>query len=235
MTAPAPDRAAGRRTVRSFVRREGRMTPGQRRALAALLPRYALDPGGGPIDFAAVYGRRAPVVCEIGFGNGEALAALAARQPERDFLGIEVHRPGVGSLLRRLETDGLANVRVVVADAREVLARRVPDASLDRVHIFFPDPWPKKRHHKRRLIQPEFAALLRDKLAPGGTLHVATDWEDYAAHIDAVLRGTPGLAADPGGPPERPLTRYEQRGRRLGHRVYDLRFVRMAGTADGRR
>jgi tRNA (guanine-N7-)-methyltransferase len=222
--------STGLRTVRSFVRREGRMTPGQRRALEVLLPRYALEAGGSPFDFDAVYGRHAPVVCEIGFGNGEALAALAARQPERDFVGIEVHRPGVGSLLRKLATQNLVNVRVVIADAKEVLARAVLDGSLSAIHIFFPDPWPKKRHHKRRLVQPDFAALLRDKLVSGGYVHVATDWQDYAEHIRSVLLQTPGLAPAADSPIDpsdgRPLTRYEQRGRRLGHPVHDLRFIK---------
>lgn len=209
------------------------MTPGQRRALETLLPRYALPPGAGPTDFSAVFGRRSAVVCEIGFGNGDALAELAARHPELDFFGIEVHRPGVGSLLRKLEAHGLGNVRVAVADAREVLARDVPAGSLAGIHIFFPDPWPKKRHHKRRLIQRDLAALLCEKLRPGGYLHVATDWEEYAGHIRSVLGDTAGLVmaeAASGEPPGlRPLTRYEQRGRRLGHRVYDLRFVKKPG------
>jgi len=207
------------------------MTPGQRRALETLLPRFAIESGGSPFDFAAVYGRRAPVVCEIGFGNGDALAESAARHPERDFLGIEVHRPGVGSLLRKLEARDITNVRVVVADAREVLARDVPDGSLAAVHIFFPDPWPKKRHHKRRLIQPAFAALVRAKLAPGGYVHVATDWEGYAEHIRSAFLAASGFATEEGGttgeqPCVRPPTRYERRGQRLGHRVYDLRFIK---------
>lgn len=213
------------------------MTPGQRRALEALLPRYVLETGGSPFDFATVFGRRAAVVCEIGFDNGDALAELAARRLESDFLGIEVHRPGVGSLLRKLDALGLANVRVVVADAKDVLARNVPDASLAAIHVFFPDPWPKKRHHKRRLIQPGFASLLRDKLSPGGYVQVATDWENYAEHIRSVLLQTPGLALDEVAQTDRadvrPLTRYEQRGRRLGHRVYDIRFLRVSQTADG--
>lgn len=206
------------------------MTPAQRRALDALLPRYALEPGGSPFDFAVVFGRRTHVVCEIGFGNGDALAELAARRPETDFLGVEVHRPGVGSLLRKLEAQNLTNVRVVVADAKEVFSLNVPDGALAAIHVFFPDPWPKKRHHKRRLIQPDFAALLRDKLSAGGYVHVATDWEDYAAHIRSVLLQTPGLVPEETAatdlPDVRPLTRYEQRGKRLGHRVYDLRFLR---------
>jgi tRNA (guanine-N7-)-methyltransferase len=218
------------RPIRSYVRREGRMTEAQRRALAELLPRYGIEAGEDLIDFATVFGRRAPVVLEIGFGNGEALAAMARRHPEVDHLGIEVHRPGVGRLLRRLDEEGIANVRVIVADAKEVLARRIPDESLAAVHLFFPDPWPKKRHHKRRLVQPEFVELVRRKLAPGGVFQAATDWQDYAEHMLAALSQAGGLENTAGErrfaprPPERPLTKFEQRGQALGHRVWDLFF-----------
>ncbi len=217
-----------RRPIRSFVRREGRMTPAQRRALEELWPRYGLDASDAPFDFTRIFGRRAPIVLEIGFGDGEALAATATAHPENDYLGIEVHRPGVGALLRRLAEQNLANVRVVVADAKEVLTARIPDGSLAAVHLFFPDPWPKQRHHKRRLVQPDFAALLARKLAPGGYFHVATDWQDYAGHVAAVLAHTPGMIADMTRADAftRPPTRFERRGHRLGHAVRDLVYRR---------
>lgn len=222
------------RTVRSYVRRESRITPAQVRALGELWPRYGIPEGAASLDWPAVFGRVAPVILEIGFGNGETLAATAAAHPEKNYLGIEVHRPGAGSLLRRIETGGLSNVRVMLDDASEILVRRIPDASLSAVHLFFPDPWPKKRHHKRRLVQPEFAALVARKLAPGGYFHLATDWPAYAEHMEAVLSATPGLA-DAGGTAqcqaltaERLSTRFEQRGRKLGHEVRDLVYRRKA-------
>ena len=220
------------RPIRSFVRREGRITKAQERALTELWPRYGVDAGDAPLDLCALFGRKAPVHVEIGFGNGDVLAAMAARHPEYDYLGIEVHRPGIGALLRRLEAAGLGNARVMRADAKEVLARNIPDAALSAVNIFFPDPWPKKRHHKRRLIQPEFAELVRRKLQPGGMLHLATDWRDYAEQMLDVLSQTPGFENTAGAgafaprPSVRPPTRFEERGRRLGHEVYDLSFRR---------
>lgn len=224
---------SARRPIRSFVRREGRITPAQTRALAQLLPRHGVAPGDAPLDFAALFGREAPVYLEIGFGNGEALAAMAGAHPENNYLGIEVHRPGVGMLLRGLEAGAVTNVRIICADAREILERRIPDGSLSGVYIFFPDPWPKKRHHKRRLVQPEFVTLLRRKLLVGGLLHLATDWEDYAQQMLAVLSSADGLEnTAPAGqfvsrPPARPLTRFERRGHRLGHGVWDLVFRRV--------
>ncbi|MEW6331987.1 MAG: tRNA (guanosine(46)-N7)-methyltransferase TrmB [Pseudomonadota bacterium] len=222
------------RTVRSYVRRESRITPAQVRALGELWPRYGIPEGTAPLDWPAEFGRVAPVVLEIGFGNGEALAAAAAAHPEDDYFGIEVHRPGAGSLLRRIETAGLSNLRVMLGDASEILAQRIPDASLSAVRLFFPDPWPKKRHHKRRLVQPEFAALVARKLAPGGYFHLATDWPAYAEHMVAVLSCTAGLV-DVGGTEafqervaQRLATRFEQRGRRLGHEVRDLLYRRQA-------
>jgi tRNA (guanine-N7-)-methyltransferase len=222
------------RTIRSYVRRESRITPAQVRALGELWPRYGIPEGTAPLDWPAVFGRVAPVILEIGFGNGEALVAAAAAHPEIDYLGIEVHRPGAGSLLRRIETGGLSNLRVMLGDAGEILTQRVADSSLAAVHLFFPDPWPKKRHHKRRLVQPGFAALVARKLAPGGYFHLATDWPAYAEHMVAVLSCTAGLA-DAGGTEEfqrrvaeRGATRFEQRGRRLGHEVRDLLYRRQA-------
>lgn len=218
------------RGVRSYVLRQGRITSAQQRALATLLPKYGLDPNCGLFDFAAIFGREARRTLEIGFGNGAALLALARARPGEDFLGIEVHRPGVGRLLLALEAEAIGNVRVICADAREVLAANIPDASLDAVLVYFPDPWPKKRHHKRRLVQPDFAALVARKLKPGGRLALATDWPDYAAHMLAVLESCAQLRNLAGGyaprPPERPLTRFERRGLGLGQPVRDLLFER---------
>jgi len=218
------------RRIRSFVLRQGRMTFGQSRALKELLPRYTAP--AGPLDFDALFGRRAHRTLEIGFGDGHNLAELARRHPEQDFLGIEVHKPGVGRLLLSLEAEDLQNVRVIDDDALQVLEERVPDASLDTLLIYFPDPWPKKRHHKRRLVQPESVDLFARKLKSGGRLHLATDWEDYARHALEVLEAAAGFvnnAADGGyvaRPAERPQTKFEQRGLRLGHAVFDLVFAR---------
>jgi tRNA (guanine-N7-)-methyltransferase len=218
------------RRVRSFVLRQGRMTHGQDRALAELLPRYKVPEG--PVDFRALFGRDARRTLEIGFGDGDNLAELARRHPEQDFLGCEVHRPGVGRLLLMVEADKLVNIRVYPDDAMPFLKERVADASLDALLIYFPDPWPKKRHHKRRLLQPESAELFARKLKVGGTLHVATDWEDYAHHTLAVLAVCPALRNSTAGgsfvahPPERPKTKFERRGLKLGHTVFDLVFIK---------
>lgn len=218
------------RPIRSYVRREGRLTAGQQRALETLWPRFGIEYSDKMLDLAAIFGRSAPITLEIGFGNGETLAQMADAAPERDFLGIEVHRPGVGHLLQRIEALGLSNLRVMCHDAVEVLRHQIPPGSLDTVQIFFPDPWHKKRHHKRRIIQPDFVALLATRIAPGGTLHLATDWEDYAGHMLEVMRGSAAFrntAADfAPRPAHRPLTRFEQRGQRLGHGVWDVVFVR---------
>ncbi|MCE7031939.1 tRNA (guanosine(46)-N7)-methyltransferase TrmB [Lysobacter sp. GX 14042] len=222
----------GQRQVRSFVLRQGRFTPAQQRAFDESWPRFGLDYTGAVRDFDQAFGRSAPRVLEIGFGNGEALRFAAAHDPGRDHIGIEVHAPGVGRLLNALDEDGAGNVRLYHHDAVEVLVNEVADGSLDEVRIYFPDPWHKKRHHKRRLVQPEFAALLVRKLAPGGRLHLATDWQDYAEHMWDVLDATAGLAnrAGPRGsvprPPWRPQTHFEARGLRLGHGVWDLLYDR---------
>jgi tRNA (guanine-N7-)-methyltransferase len=206
------------------------MTPGQERALSELLPRFAVPEG--PINWRALFGRDAHRTLEIGFGDGHNLTELAGRHPERDYLGCEVHRPGVGRLLLGIEELDLANVRIVPDDALPVLRERIEDASLDAILIYFPDPWPKKRHHKRRLLQPDTAGLFARKLKPGGWLHLATDWEDYAGHALTVLSLCPAFAntAPDGGylprPAERPETKFERRGLKLGHRVFDLVFVR---------
>lgn len=216
------------RPIRSFVLRVSRTSNAQRRAVDQLLPRLGIAFESRPLDLDAVYGRRAPRVLEIGFGMGEALAELAQTHPERDFLGIEVHTPGVGNLLKLLDANGLTNVRVISHDAVEVLTHMIPPASFDGVHIFFPDPWPKKRHHKRRLIQPAFVHLLASRIRPGGYLHLATDWVEYAAQMLAVASAEPSLAntvADYAPRPEsRPHTKFEERGIRLGHEVRDLLF-----------
>jgi tRNA (guanine-N7-)-methyltransferase len=223
----------GARRIRSFVRREGRMTSAQQRALSVHWERLGLDPEPGRVlDFASVFGRQAPLTLEVGFGNGESLAEQAATQPERDFLGIEVHRPGVGHLLQVATQQGIENLRVITADAVTILKENIPAAGLDRVQIFFPDPWPKKRHHKRRLIQPAFLHLLARAVRLGGSLHLATDWEEYAEHMQAVAASLfPVWTPDGPQPLEvrpdyRPATRFERRGNRLGHETRDLLYLR---------
>ena len=220
------------RPIRSFVRRQGRITLAQNAALETLWPVYGLDPGL-PFNPQEAFGRDAPLVLEIGFGNGESLAAMAAAAPEKGFLGIEVHRPGVGHLLLKAQELGLDNVRVYCADAVEILRDRIGANSLDGVQVFFPDPWHKKRHHKRRLIDAEFVALLADRLKPGGVLHCATDWEHYAAQMlevleaDRSLRNRAGKGSFSERPIHRPLTKFELRGQRLGHGVWDLLFEKV--------
>lgn len=208
------------------------MTPAQTRALDELLPRYGLQITDDRFDFTRIFGRDATRTLEIGCGNGDTLYELARLHPDEDFLGVEVHRPGVGRLLNTLAAGQLDNARVICADAVEVITRCIPDASLDAVLLYFPDPWPKKRHHKRRIVQPEFAACVTRKLKPGGHFRLATDWPEYAEHMLAVLTASPGLinsAADGGyvpRPTERPLTKFERRGLTRGHPVRDLVFVR---------
>jgi len=224
----------GRRRVRSFVLRQGRFTEAQQRAFDAEWPRYGLDYTGTPRDFDATFGRRAPRILEIGFGNGEALRYSAGIDPARDHIGIEVHAPGVGRLLNALAKDDAHNARLYHHDAVEVLEHEVADGGLDEIRIYFPDPWHKKRHTKRRLVNPEFAALLTRKLRVGGLLHLATDWPDYAEQMWDVLDATPGLrnTAGPRGhvprPDWRPQTHFETRGQRLGHPVFDLLYERIA-------
>ena len=222
-----------RRHVRSFVRREGRITQSQQRALDNLLPRFGV-PLEGLLDLDAVFGRQAPRTLEIGFGNGASLAKMASVAPEQDFLGIEVHRPGVGHLLLEIERYMLGNVHVICADAVEILEQHIPLASLDRVLLFFPDPWPKTRHHKRRILQPAFVALIHDRLKPGGVFHMATDWQPYAEQMLEVMEVAPGFRNSVGRgeyapkPEYRPETKFERRGLRLGHGVWDLVYVREA-------
>lgn len=214
--------------IRSYVLRAGRVGPGQARALAEIGPQFLLPYQPGELDLDKVFGRIAPRILEIGFGMGEGLAEIAAAHPENDYLGVEVHTPGVGALLKQLGERGLTNVRVVQHDAFEVLTRMLAPASLNGIHIFFPDPWHKTRHHKRRLIQPPLVRLLTSRLLSGGYIHLATDWENYAEQMLAVLVAEPLLhntVADYAPRPDtRPLTKFEQRGIRLGHGVWDLVF-----------
>jgi tRNA (guanine-N7-)-methyltransferase len=220
------------RSIRSFVTRAGRITEAQQRALAELWPKYGVEFAARALDLDALFGRRAPRVVEIGFGNGENIAALATAHPERDYLGIEVHRAGVGRLMLAAETAQLTNLRIVCHDAVEVLEQQLAAESLDEVLILFPDPWHKKRHHKRRLIQPPFVSLAVSRLKPRGVLRLATDWEPYAIQMLEVLGAHPGLTNLATNntfierPSERVTTRFEKRGTRLGHGVWDLAFQR---------
>jgi tRNA (guanine-N7-)-methyltransferase len=222
--------AAHPRAIRSFVMRSGRITEAQQQALDALWPRYGVEFATQPLDLDALFGRAAPRTVEIGFGNGDNLLALAQAHPEHDFLGIEVHRAGVGRLLLGAEHAHLKNLRIICHDAVDVLAQQLPPRSITELLILFPDPWPKKRHHKRRLIQPPFATLAASRLVPGGLLRLATDWEPYAHHMLEVLNACPALEnTDPSGAfcpraPDRIITRFEKRGTRLGHGVWDLTF-----------
>jgi len=218
------------RGIRSFVLRQGRLSPAQQRALDDLMPRYGVPFAQQALDYSATFGRDAPVIVEIGSGMGETTAAIAAAHPQIDFLAIEVHLPGVGALLRRVDTAGLTNLRVIRHDAVEVFDAMIPEESLAAVHVYFPDPWPKKRHHKRRLLQPRFAHRLASRLQHGGYLHVATDWAPYAEEILATLSAEPLLVNRAQGyaerPPWRPQTKFEARGARLGHAAIDLVFSR---------
>jgi len=226
-----PDRESPRHApIRSYVLRQGRMSPAQQRALDALLPQFGIPFAARPPDLDRVFGRAAPRVLEIGCGMGETTATIAQARPDVDFIGIEVHAPGVGSLLKQIGELGLRNVRVIRHDAVEVVATMIAEGSLAGIHVFFPDPWPKKRHHKRRLLQAAFVHELARRLAPGGHLHAATDWEDYAHEILATLEAEPLLEnVAPGFAPRpdyRPLTKFEARGRKLGHGVWDAIFRR---------
>ncbi len=225
-----------RPAVRSYVLRQGRMSVAQKRAYETLFDSHAIVYAEGILDFGQTFGRGAPCVLEIGFGMGETTAAIAGANPERDFIAVEVHSPGVGSLLKQIAERGLGNVRIIQHDVVEVLRHMIAPGSLAGIHVFFPDPWPKKRHHKRRLIQSPFVALAASRLSPGGYLHLATDWLEYAEQMLAVLDAEPLLRNRSTGfaprPEHRPLTKFEQRGLRLGHPVCDLLFER-ARTPEG--
>lgn len=220
------------RPIRSYVLRQGRVSNAQQRALETLTPRFGIPYAAQPLNLNAAFGRAAPKILEIGFGMGETTATIAQSHPQNDYLAIEVHSPGVGSLLKRVSELNLGNVRIIQHDAVEVLRNMIADEVLDGAHIFFPDPWHKKRHNKRRLLQAAFVHLLAQKLKPGGYVHVATDWQDYAEQVLAVLSAEPLLvntANDYAQRPDyRPMTKFEQRGLRLGHGVWDLLFTRIA-------
>ncbi len=231
MTDTLAAEAAGRlRRIRSFVLREGRMTDAQQHAFEAYWSRFGIDPATKPIDLDALFGRRAPRVMEIGFGNGEALAWASEHDEKRDYLGVEVHGPGVGRLMNALAARDARNVRIYRHDAVEVLEQAIAPGALDEVRIWFPDPWHKKRHHKRRLIQPPFVNLLASRMAPGALLHLATDWQEYAQHMLAVMEAAAGWSnvAGPGVYAEQPAwriqTHFERRGLKLGHGVWDLLY-----------
>lgn len=220
--------------IRSYVRREGRITKAQSRALLELWPEYGIDHVQGVLDFKQVYGREVPNIVEIGFGNGGALLSMAADNPQCNFLGIEVYRPGVGSLLLKLKQHGISNVRVIMDNAASVMQDWIDKECLSKILIFFPDPWPKKRHNKRRLVQRDFVSTAVERLSIGGYIHIATDWEDYASSILSLLEHEPRLrnmSTTKGfvaRPPYRPQTKYERRGTSLGHLVWDVMFRRIA-------
>jgi tRNA (guanine-N7-)-methyltransferase len=230
----AASEAVAHRPIRSFVLRQARMSEGQRRALETLTAQYCLPFDGVALDFAAVFRRVAPVVLEIGSGMGETTAAIAAAHPGIDFMALEVHAPGVGSLLKRIDAMALTNLRIIRHDAVEVLATMVPLRSLGGIHVYFPDPWPKKRHHKRRLLKAGFVHALAQRLAPGGYLHAATDWEHYAHEMLATFSAEPLLSNTAEGfaacPAWRPQTKFERRGLALGHRVFDVLFTLREGA-----
>ena len=218
------------RPIRSFVRRAGRLTASQQRALGELWPQLGLDFSPEPLDFALLFGREAPVVLEIGFGNGDSLVAQATASPGKNFIGIEVHDPGIGHCLIKAQEAGISNLRLIGHDAIEVLDEQIPEASLERINLYFPDPWPKKRHHKRRIVQPRFLDLCERLLAAGGAIHIATDWANYAEHIDEIFAAdarftcTERREHDGDDPLERPMTKFEKRGLREGNRIHDWKF-----------
>ena len=221
------------RTIRSFVKREGRLTAGQQRALDVLWPEFGIDYSTNTLDFTQLFDRPAPVVLEIGFGNGDSLFQMAQNYPDRNYIGIEVHRPGVGHLLQLIETHNLKNLKIICHDAVDVIEHQIADNSLDRVQLFFPDPWHKKKHNKRRIVQEKFITLLAKKTKTDGFLHMATDWQDYAEHMLEVLMKNSNFentSADNSyvpRPDDRPVTKFEKRGHRLGHGVWDLLFKRI--------
>lgn len=231
---PTPDPENGRfmRQIRSFVLREGRLTHGQQKAIDNLWSVYGLERRAGRLDSASVFGRQAPCILEIGYGMGASLIEMAAQDPDSDFIGIEVHRPGVGALLMGIEAQQLSNLRSYCDDGVDILNQCIADASLDRLQLFFPDPWHKKRHHKRRIVRPEWLKLVATKLKPGGILHLATDWENYALEMAELCAAEPALRnlGDAAGfsdkPAWRPETKFERRGQRLGHGVWDLLWER---------
>jgi tRNA (guanine-N7-)-methyltransferase len=224
-----------KRPIRSFVLRTGRKTPSQERAYEELWPKYGLNIASGKLDFELLFGRNADVVVEIGFGMGDSLVEMAMVAPQQDFIGIEVHTPGVGRIMNLIEENGITNLRVYSEDAVQVLEQCIPDNSLSKVQIFFPDPWHKKKHNKRRIVQPEFVQKLRSRLKPDGVIHLATDWENYAGQMMEVMSAAEGFMNMAGEnnfspkPDYRPVTKFERRGQRLGHGVWDLLFRKTPG------
>jgi tRNA (guanine-N7-)-methyltransferase len=227
------------RTIRSFVKREGRMTKAQKQALQELFPIYGLSTDQGILDFNDIFKSNQKIILEIGFGMGKSLIEMAQANPNDNFIGIEVHRPGVGAILRDIKLNNLNNIRVFNDDAVEVLQKNIPDNSLARVQIFFPDPWHKKRHHKRRLIQSDFVQLIKKKLKNKGILHIATDWQDYAEEIleliskDTEFHNLAGAEKFSARPNWRPLTKFEKRGQKLNHKIFDLMFAKNLVEAAG--
>jgi len=221
------------RRIRSFVKREGRLTPAQARALQQWWPSYGLSLGAGRQDLTTLFGRDAETILEIGFGDGSSFLTMAEQQPQTNFIGIEVHRPGIGALLLGMVAHDIHNIRIYQEDAVEVLAACIPEQSLARVQLFFPDPWPKKKHHKRRILQPEFIDLVHDKLKVGGVFHMATDWQDYAEYMQRIMASVAGfINQETTGkfspkPAYRPTTKFERRGQRLGHGVWDLLYEKV--------
>lgn len=222
-----------KKDIRSYVIRAGRITEGQRKAFENWAPKYRLSLKDGALNISETFGREAPVVLELGFGMGDSLLEMAKNESEKDFIGIEVHPPGVGRIINNAGNDGVENLRVYMADAVDVLADCIADSSLDRFQLYFPDPWHKKKHHKRRIVQPEFVQRIREKLKPGGVFHMATDWENYADHMMEVMSQAEGFENDSGEylfaekPSYRPETKFERRGERLGHGVWDLVFRKL--------
>ena len=222
-----------KRSIRSYVKRTGRLTPAQQRALQDLWPEFGIDFSDEMLDFDAVFGRSAPRVLEIGFGNGDTLIEQAAGNPAMDYLGIEVHEPGIGHCLLHLREACISNLRLIRHDAIEVMEQQIPDGSLHRINLYFPDPWPKKRHHKRRIAQPAFLALAAQKIAAGGTLNIATDWKNYAEYIDAIIDSQEVFKLvekrthSGDDPLDRPTTKFEKRGLKLGHQIWDWRLNRI--------
>jgi len=223
------------RTVRSFVLRQGRLTRGQEQAIESVWPVYGIERGETSLEMEGLFGRVAPITLEIGFGDGVSLEEMAKNAPEKDFIGIEVHRPGVGRLLHLINEQGLSNVRVMDDDAVEIIKNRIPESSLSRVQLFFPDPWHKKRHNKRRIVQPDFVSLIASRLKADGVFHLATDWEPYAEHMAEVMEASDefvSLSKTPFSPKpdERPVTKFERRGLKLGHGVWDLLYKKVEAS-----